>query len=233
MAATKFLPVSLIRDIMERIKSKYPQFTVTQSSLILRNVIANGQTNYVFQVNGSNPEAERPAIRLQQNDVFVGVEMGYFLKKEIAADPGTGKRYTWPNPATTAFGTAATDLECFYDAHLKIETDNRVIADPIYTGDFLYVPESIEKAGITDIETAVARDAFHPGQGFRELTPGFVFNGKRENKVALSLKGIPSPAWASATGGTDHLVEVHLRGLKLQGAAAAEYTEILAELMSR
>ena len=160
----------------------YEGMTITESFLRIENVISNTNTNYIFDPR--TLALKDTAVRVLQkvladNDLFVVLDIAFFIDQRTKAKQGTAVLQTYPNvSAFSAAGTVPADLEVFYNSTYSLKVANRLFIDNDTTRKFRVVPQTQQSSASNRSQSDASSDFYH-------AEPLAVLSGKQDAKITL------------------------------------------------
>lgn len=189
---------------------------LSQSYLRLEAPLTTTQAQYTFDIlvnENINPNYVTQA-KLSLQDVFLASSIGVFMyiPQSSAVNEPAGRLYTYPDPATAAFGaTTAPDSYGLYNGYLSYTVNQRTIVTGWDLNRHLDVP--ISQTGTTPTGTAatgIINSINYANGGFFAVEPNLYISGSKKNILQITL---PS---ALATVKANSRVVVIMRGLLAQ-----------------
>lgn len=163
-----------------KIKGPFP---LTQGGFLqVEQQLVTGQNQYSFNINKNTGGTIRTTeTKLDQNDAFVAILTGIFLKKEDPAKAGSAVLHSYAN--ATVFTAEAgnlviADLEAVFNSKLAIKVGDKVFSRAIDT--------QLSRV----VRTTAATERFGD-DGFFHNTPIITFDGGETNEITLTM-----PTWA-------------------------------------
>ena len=189
---------------------------LSQSYLRLEAPLSTSQTGYTFDIlvnEGINPNYVTQS-KLALQDVFLASSIGVFMyipHSASVAEPA-GRLYSYPDPATTAFGaTTSVDSYGIYNGYLSYTVNQRTILTAWDLNRHLDVPITQTNTTPTGTGATGATNSINfANGGFYAVEPNLYISGSKKNLLTITL---PS---ALATITTNSRLVVIMRGLLAQ-----------------
>ena len=138
------------RAIFDGVRKKFPNFTPSPGYLRIEQALANGKTNYLFDIKQNGAEVSTET-KLDRNDVFVVHSLAIFLSAQNSTTIGKEPLQTYPNKV--AFGSTTgfnyKDLECVYNGYLSLKIGQKINIERMPLIHFRKIPTTQEIAAIT------------------------------------------------------------------------------------
>lgn len=214
--------VSRDRALYEKAQKMTPAGTTpTMGYLRQEVVLQNNQTNYRFDFNPQTSQPRPTERPLSIKDAFIANQMRLGILVERKTKPGSGVVYPFPNAqqiekavAAAAIGGTVEDLECVFNAALKVQFDQEVLVDAMNTNRFRAVPTTAAAAGSSTMNEA------HWRNGLVDVEPNFIISGTRRNEFTLTLPAFQvTPSIAATDAAFDVRVVLELYGFHIPGGA--------------
>jgi hypothetical protein len=189
---------------------------LTQSDLVLEQLLAVGLTSYTFPVlqNDISPNgAQRfnTEIRLTQQDSFVASSCGMFLIRAATPVDATLIAHTYPSPAVFSGAGVAAALETLYNSYMKIVVNNQVIVPVWHLSRHRMVPQSQQVAAGAN-QNGIAQDQIDlSSDGFFPMEPNVIIIGSKGTVITITLP--QALAAVDGTGTPSDRVRLHFRGV--------------------
>ena len=187
---------------------------LSQSYLRLEAPLTTTQAQYTFDIlvnENTNPNYSTQA-KLSLQDVFLASSIGVFMyvPHSAAVNEPAGRLYSYPDPATAAFGTTTSaDSYGLYNGYLSYTVNQRTIVTGWDLTRHLDVP--ISQTGTTPAGSGeIVNSINYANGGFFAVEPNLYISGSKKNILQITL-----PA-ALATVKANSRVVVIMRGLLAQ-----------------
>lgn len=195
---------------MPGIKDKLVQPSYLQLELLAQS----GKAQYSFALlqNNSNPAQRNSEIRLNQNDAFVALKVGLFLKSEDPAKPGQGLLTSYGSPAifpTVSSYVLNQDVDALFNSNLSIKVGDTVFAQNIDMRPCRNVRTSQKVTAGTN-QNGVAYDEQTGWDGLIDNEPIITFDGGKKNDVILTVPSYPGQLVQVQNGGTNGTASIYL-----------------------
>jgi hypothetical protein len=189
---------------------------LSQSYLRLEAPLTTTQAQYTFDVlvnENTNPNYVTQQ-KLSLQDVFLASSIGVFMyiPHSSATSEPAGKLYSYPDPATTAFGaTTSVDSYGLYNGYLSYTVNQRTIVTAWDLARHLDVPITQTNTTPTGTgATGIVNSINYANGGFFAVEPNLYISGSKKNVLQITL-----PA-ALATVTANSRVVCIMRGLLAQ-----------------
>ena len=187
---------------------------LSQSYLRLEAPLTTTQGTYTFDIlvnENTNPNYSTQA-KLSLQDVFLASSIGVFMyiPHSASISEPAGRLYSYPDPATAAFGaTTSVDSYGLYNGYLSYTVNQRTIVTGWDLTRHLDVP--IAQTGTTPTGSGeIVNSINYANGGFFAVEPNLYISGSKKNILQITL-----PA-ALATVKANSRVVVIMRGLLAQ-----------------
>jgi hypothetical protein len=187
---------------------------LSQSYLRLEAPLTTTQAQYTFDIlvnENTNPNYSTQA-KLSLQDVFLASSIGVFMyiPHSASVNEPAGRLYSYPDPATAAFGaTTSVDSYGLYNGYLSYTVNQRTIVTGWDLTRHLDVP--ISQTGTTPTGSGeIVNSINYANGGFFAVEPNLYISGSKKNILQITL---PS---ALATVKANSRVVVIMRGLLAQ-----------------
>lgn len=203
---------SFLNEIYAKVKNRFGNKIVQPGTLILEAALQNGKSTYQFHIKKGTGSSERSSERrLDQNDAFVAVATGLFLKKEDSAKGGSAPIYTFPNATVFAAETdhvVTADLESVYNSSLAVK-----VGDVVYNEAMDMNPCRVVRSAATE---KLSMD------GYVANTPIITFDGTAKNEITLTLPNYTGQSiqYSTANAGNTIYLQVRYFGFLVSGGGA-------------
>lgn len=194
----------------------YPGMTITESFLRVENVISNTNTNYQFDPR--TLALKDTAVRVLQkgladNDLFVVLDIAFFIDSRLKAKQGTAILQTFPDVTHfTASGATPIDLEVFYNSTYSLKVANRLFIDNDTTRKFRVVPITQQSAAGNRSQSDATADFYH-------AEPLAVLSGKQDAKFTLVAPYFTGIAVESTDATIENVLTLEVRGYQIINGA--------------
>lgn len=208
--------VAFEHSVFKAIKNKdgYADKLVQPAFLQLELLAQSGKAQYAFALlqNNSNPAQRNSEIRLNQNDAFVALKTGFFLKSEDPAKPGQGLLTSYGSPAifpSVASYVSNTDVDALFNSFLSVKVGDTVFAQNIDLRQCRNVRTS-QKVTAAANQNGIAFDEQLGWDGFTDNEPIVTFDGGKKNDVIVTVPTYPGQLVQVNNGGTAGVASIYL-----------------------
>jgi hypothetical protein len=231
--APMLIDPGFLRSALVRYQNENPNSVVSEHTLRTLVKVENGITTFELKLQKGTDVPKSIEQRLGENDAFVGIYAGCFLRKVVSNQFSLSRRSTYPNPAEFATDGAdfiSSHLNIIYNGFLQFKSGTLTNFDGIPMSEFLYISET--QQGITTATTitaadsitayAIANSSINKHAGYHQLAGMLQLSGRGDNtfEVRLPSESGTSPKIANTNANTDNYLEFELKGLIIKGAAA-------------
>ena len=208
--------VSFEHSVYKNIKSRkdYGDKIVQPSFLQLELLAQSGKRQYAFALlqQTSNPAQRASEIRLNQNDAFVALKSGLFLKSEDPAKPGSGLLTSYGSPAlfpSVATYVSNADVDALFNSNLYSK-----VGDTVYLQNMDMRPcrnvRTSQKVTAAANQNGIAYDEQYGFDGLIDVEPIITFDGGSKNDVVLNVPNYPGQLVQVQNGGTAGTASIYL-----------------------
>jgi hypothetical protein len=185
---------------------------LTQSDLILEQVLSQNATQYLFPVVandlGSTGTKFNTEVRLNLQDSFIVSAWGFFLCAPASATDATFVPQSYPNAIVFPGAGVSAALNTIYNSFAKIIVNGDVIYPVWHLSRNFLVPQTQQvAAGDLYSQLDGSSDGFHPTE------PNMVIIGSKGYVIQITLPIAFNAALPAFTRG-----RVHYRGLLAQNS---------------
>ena len=185
--------VAFEHSVYKNIKSRpnYGDKIVQPSFLQLELLAQSGKSQYAFALlqQTSNPAQRASEIRLNQNDAFVALKAGLYLKSEDPAKPGRGLLCSSGSPAifpSVSSYVSNTDVDALFNSNLYSK-----VGDTVYLQNMDMRPSrnvrTSQKVTAAANQNGIAFDEQLGWDGLSDVEPIITFDGGQKNDVVLNV----------------------------------------------
>lgn len=169
--------------IANEVKSRAGNKIVSPSFLRLEVLAENAKGQYSFSVKKDVGTAFPTEKKLDINDAFVIVDMGFYLSRENVLTPGVSVLQTYPNviyfPAE-AGNVTNEHLESFYNGSARIKVNDTTFIEGIDTQSSRVVRTTQQTAATNESERLT-------GDGLQQLPRTITLLGSDKNEIELNV----------------------------------------------
>lgn len=208
--------VAFEHSVFKSIRSKpgYGNKLVQPSYLQLELLTQSGNPQYAFALlqNISNPAQRNSEIRLNQNDAFVALKVGLYLKSEDPAKPGSGLLTSYGSPAifpTVSSYVSNADVDALFNSFLYAKVDDTVFLQNMDMRPSRNVRTSQKVTAGTN-QNGIAYDEQLGDDGMIDIEPIVTFDGGKKNDVILNAPKYPGQLVQVNNGGTAGTASIYL-----------------------
>ncbi|MGZ8505727.1 MAG: hypothetical protein ACXWW0_00140 [Bacteroidia bacterium] len=225
MAAAAGVDPLAIREVLRKCKAAYPSATITEHTLRTLTLVENSKNNFELKFHKGTDTPKAIERRLDENDVFIGVGIGMFLRAVTSSVFSTSRRQTYPNPEV--FVTDSTNfinphLNALYNGWITFKSGSVVNFEGIDTQQFMYVPEAQQgatTAAYTGTAFEIADSGYSAGAGYKQLTGFIVLRGNGSNTFELVINPDTTLKIANTNTNVSNYIECEMRGVLVKGLA--------------
>lgn len=208
--------VAFEHSVFKSIKQKkgFDTKIVQPSFLQLELLAQSGNPAYAFALlqNNSNPAQRNSEIRLNQNDAFVAMKAGLFLKTEDPAKPGQGLLTSYGSPLlfpTVSSYVLNQDVDALFNSNLYSKVGDTVYLQNMDMRECRKVGTS-QKATAATNQNGIAYDEQDGWDGLIDVEPIITFDGGMKNDVVLNVPKYPGQLVQVQNGGTAGTASIYL-----------------------
>jgi hypothetical protein len=194
------------------------QVKLTQSDIILEQVLSQALTQYQFPVlsndNGPSGTKFNTEIRLNQQDSFIVSAWGFFILAPSSATDATFVPQSFPSPLVFTGAGVSAALNTLYNSYCKITVNGEVVYPVWHLSRNFLVPQTQQSAAIAGVTNAIAYSELDgSSDGFCPTEPNMVLIGSKGYIITITLPVAFSAALPANTRG-----RIHYRGLLAQNS---------------
>ena len=180
-------------------------------------VLVNGQQAYQFYMTkqATGAAIRNSEVRLDQNDTFVALMVGLFVKKELPTKPGKGILQTYEN--NTVFTAVANELDpddigALWNSSLNVKVGNTVFADNLDLNPCRVVNTTAQSSATT-------RSEHKSFDGYVECLPFISLDGGANNQVMFQGPNYSGSLLQHATASDRNYLVLKMYGFLVSGGS--------------
>jgi hypothetical protein len=192
-------------------------------------ILVNGKNNYTFGVTKqANSTAIRSSeMRLDPNDVFVGLLVGFFVKREIEDKAGSGILQTYGNGqvfADVADEVSQNDIDALWNSYLTVKVGSIVYADNLDLNPCRVVNTTAQSSSTT-------RSEHKSFDGYVESLPFIALDGGKNNLVTVQAPQYGGTLLQHVTSDDRNYATLKMYGFLVTGGS--QYAQGIHDALSR